>query len=256
MTTIHHQEFNANNYFNNVLYHGLLERLLPIDPPAQGYLQDSQISTGAVSKPAEGAVITDSDFAVTVEEVAPRLFGSTGNATEMALLMPGLNTAINESLTIALKAAVEKEVADELWVANKTFDSEGTETGDGITYSTKLWDAIEKWVENGNLLNRLLILADTTLIASEHMAAPGRNSPTLFDFYGVPIIYNSDLLGTNFGLLFDPQQVVLVPYQEPTVTAASPTNPTKVVFTGRCAYGIHVRNPNSVYGFSTAAKAS
>ena len=256
MTTIHHQEFDANAFFNNVLYHGLLELLLPIDPPAQGYVQDALISTGVVSKPAEGAVITDSDFAVTVEEVTPRLFGDTGNATEMALLMPGLNTAINESLTIALKAAVEKEVADELWVANKTFDSEGAETSDGITYSTTLWATIEKWVENGNLLNRLQILADTTLIASQHLAPTGRNNETLFEFYGIPIIYNSDLLGTNFGLLFDPKQVVLVPYQEPTITAASQANPTQVVFTGRCAYGIHVRNPNSVYGFSTVPKAS
>ena len=48
----------------------------------------------------------------------------------------------------------------------------------------------------------------------------------------------------------------MVPYQEPTITAASQANPTQVVFTGRCAYGIHVRNPNSVYGFSTVPKAS
>ena len=234
MTTIHHQEFDATEYFNNVLYHGLLELLRPVDPPERGNLQDAQISTGVVSEPAEGVLPSDSDFAVDVKNVKPRRFVSTGNVTELALLMPGLNAAVNEGITIALKAAVEKEVADELWVANKTFDSEGAETSDGITYSTKLWDAIEKWVENGNLLNRLLIIADTTLIASEHMAAPGRNSPTLFDFYGIPIMYNSDLLGTNFGLLFDPQQVILVPYQTPTITANMITTPTKATFTGRC----------------------
>ena len=268
MTTINHGDFNPAHYFTQVVVHGITERCNIQPAPNRGFLTDVIISTGVVTEPAEGTTPSDSDFSVSTTAIKPKLFVSIGNASELALDEPGLRQGLEQGLTQALKAALEQEIVDTL-LATKVVDSTQTAPASQyVNYSTNAITALEKWVLQGNRLDRAFMVVHAGMITDLFKDAPERFHTSLFNYYGVPMLVTGQqetvdgtvtqvgLVPDKIGFLADLSQVTLVPYQEPTITLSGATNPTKPVVTARLAYGINVQNPDSLFVFDNNAAPS
>ena len=249
MTTISNQDFGAAYYFNNTVVWNIIERCNVQPAPERGLLKAVAVGTGVVNQPAEGTLPTDSDFSATTTAFTPKLFVSVGNATELALMNEGLPVAVQQGLAEALKAAVEKEIMEDVLAGANDVAGNTDPANPKIHYATDGLTAVEGWLKMGNNQNRALMVMHPDIIQDVFKNVPERFHSSLFNFYDIPSLYSSELVPENVGIIFDPRKVLLVPYQEATITINDKTNPLKPVLVGRSVYGIHVQDPDSIYVF-------